>query len=70
MMIGTFTIRGNQRIGYFIEDCDSFNDWGVRNGPDGSNFASREEAEAYAQRCHNFKTGRTMTLQSYPHRGW
>ncbi len=56
--IGTFAIRGNAKIGYFIEDHDAFNDWGVKNAPDGSNFKTRDAAEAFAQRCHDFKIGR------------
>ncbi len=62
MKVGTFVIRGNKQIGYFIEDSCTFNDWGVKNAPDGSNFKTRDEAADFAQRCHDFKTGRRQTF--------
>lgn len=60
--IGTFSIRGNIKKGYWIEDMDAFNNWGVKNSPDGSNFKTRQAACDFAQRCHDFKVGRRMSV--------
>ena len=57
MKVGTFVICGSMAKGYWIEDTDPFNNWGVKTAPDGSNFETRAQASEFALRCHKFKTG-------------
>jgi hypothetical protein len=58
MKFGTFVVRGSMAKGYWLEDRDTFNDWGIKTAPDGSNFKTRAEAFEFAKLCHNFKIGR------------
>lgn len=61
--IGTFSVRGNAKAGYWLVDHDKFNSWGVfGNSKDDKNFKTKAEAEEYAQRCHDFKTGRRSAV--------
>jgi len=62
MKYGTFITRGSMAKGYWIEDTCTFNDWGVKNAPDGSNFKTRAEAFEFAKACHNFKIGQGSAL--------
>jgi hypothetical protein len=65
MTYGTFVIRGTMAKGYWIEDRDTFNNWGVNNAPNGSNFKTRDEAMQFAMACHNFKIGRGALLDDF-----
>jgi hypothetical protein len=64
---GTFKICGNRSLGYWLQDTDNFNDWGVLGDPEApdklsNNFKTRDAAERYGWRCHEFKIGRRMTV--------
>jgi hypothetical protein len=59
----TFKIKGNKDIGYRLVDADTFNNWGTitQNGT-GFPFRTKDEADDFAWRCHEFKTGQRMTV--------
>ena len=56
--VGTFRITLGSEGRYRIQDTCGFNNWGLLDVmPE-----TMGEAKDYAQRCHDFKTGRRMSI--------
>lgn len=54
--IGTFVIV-TRETGFIVRDTCTFNHWS-----DSKPFPTRDDAETYAERCHEFKIGRRSTV--------